>query len=78
VEIPDRSLSERLFGPGIHLSRCEVIFRHMLPAPPGATLQAVQGHGLVLVFAPDQVDGDQPTGLVIPWSQVSYIRFIHS
>lgn len=75
VEIPNSALSERLFGPGIHLSSCEVIFRHMLPAPPSASLQAVQEHGLVVVFTSDQVDEDQPTGLVIPWSQVSYIRF---
>jgi len=79
VDIPNHVLSEELFGPGIHVPRCQVIFRHMLPAPPDATLQHVTRHGIVLVFeAPPSTD-EEPSanGLMVPWGQVSYLRFFH-
>jgi hypothetical protein len=78
VDIPNHVLSEELFGPGIHVPRCQVIFRHMLPVPPDATLQHVTRHGIVLVFeAPPAEDEPSPNGLMVPWGQVSYLKFFH-
>jgi hypothetical protein len=77
LQIPNHMLSEQLFGQGIQITRCQVIFRHMLPAPPEALLQAVMEHGLVMVFPEVDASGEEPTGLLVPWTQVSYIRFFH-
>ena len=75
VEVPDHLLSEALFGPGILVRRCRVVFRHMLPAPESAVLEAVTGHALVL--GAGVVDPAlPPTRLLVPWAQVSYITFI--
>jgi hypothetical protein len=75
VEIPSPALSEKLLGPDVHAARCQVIFRYMLPLPESATLQAVTGHGLVLVFSGADSDGEQHGGLLVPWSQLSYVKF---
>ena len=73
LEIPSPALSEKLLGPDVHAARCQVIFRNMLPLPESATLRAVTGHGLVLVFAAE-ADGEHG-GLLVPWSQLSYVKF---
>ena len=73
LEIPSPALSEQLLGPGVHSARCQVIFRNMLPLPESATLQAVTGHGLVLIFEAE-ADGGHG-GLLVPWSQLSYVKF---
>ena len=79
VEIPNHVLSEELFGAGIHVPRCQVVFRHMLPAPSEAALQHVTAHGLVLIFqAPDAEGAPSSNGLLVPWSQVSYVRLYHA
>jgi hypothetical protein len=79
LSIPSHQLSEELFGPGIGVQRCRVVFRQMLPAPAEATLQAVLGHGLALTFpAADPAAGEeQPTGLLVPWGQISYVTFFY-
>ena len=78
LELPTHILSEALFGQGITVSRCTVVFHHMLPAPPEGTLQGVTDHGLVLIFDPQPSGDDEPiNGLLVPWSQVSYVRFHH-
>jgi len=79
LELPDPTLAERLCGPGIGVTACEVVFHTMLPSPPEATLQAVMSHGLVLVFEPPlEGTAGQPTGLVVPWAQVAYLRFVRA
>lgn len=81
LQIPNHMLSESLFGQGIAVTACQVVFRHMLPAPPEATLHAVLDHGLVIVFPPAPAAGPQdepPTGLLVPWSQLAYVKFIHA
>jgi len=92
VSIPSHELSEALFGPEIRVPAGQVVFRYMLPLPESATLQAVTAHGLVLVFEPSPSEGDkfrQPhpgapqargpelhDGLLVPWSQVTYVKFL--
>lgn len=79
VEIPNHVLSEELFGAGIHVPRCQVVFRNMLPAPPEATLQHLTAHGLVLVFeVPATGEAPLPNGLMVPWAQVSYVRLFRA
>lgn len=74
VEIPNHMLSEALFGSGIQLGWCEVVFRHMLPAPTAGTLHGVNEHGLSILCSGAR-DADQPSGLLVPWSQIAYVRF---
>jgi hypothetical protein len=74
--LPRAGLSEQLLGEDTVLSHCEIVFRTMLPSPPEATLQAVTPHGIVLQTAPESAGGEEaPTGLVVPWDQVAYIRY---
>jgi hypothetical protein len=74
VEIPSHVLSEALFGSGIQLAWCEVVLRHMLPAPAVGTLHGVSEHGLSILYSGAR-DAEQPSGLLVPWSQVAYVRF---
>jgi hypothetical protein len=92
VSIPSHELSEALFGPGTRVPRGQVVFRYMLPLPESATLRAVTAHGLVLVFDPSPSEGDEfrqldpgapqargpelHDGLLVPWSQLSYVKFL--
>lgn len=78
LQVPSHLLSEALFGQGITVSRCTVVFHHMLPAPAEGSLQGVTEHGLVLVFPPQpEGGGEETSGLLVPWNQVSYIKFHH-
>lgn len=78
LEIPSHLLSEALFGEGITVTRCTVVFHHMLPAPPVGTLQGVTPRGLVLIFDPQpEGEDEQSNGLLVPWNQVSYVKFFH-
>ena len=73
LEMPSPALSERLLGPDLHVARCRVVFRNMLPVPESAVLHAVTGHGLTLVF-PAAAEGEHG-GLMVPWSELSYVKF---
>ncbi len=73
LQLPDEGCSERLFGAGMRVSCCEVVFRQMMPAPSAATLTAVLDHGLSLTYEPTEAP-DQPRGLLVPWSQIAYLR----
>ena len=73
LRIPNHMLSEQLFGSGIEVAACEVVFRHMLPAPSTGTLHGVLKHGLAVVY--DEVLAGQPSGLLVPWTQIAYVRF---
>lgn len=66
AQLPDRLLSEQLFGPGVQAERCRLVFKHMLPVADGARVSAVLPHGLSLSFE----DGES---LLVPWGQVSYV-----
>ncbi len=60
--------SEQLFGPGVRVSRCRLVLRHMMPAGAEGRLRAVQDHGVVLEFS-------EGKGVMIPWGQISYATF---
>lgn len=74
LEIPNHMLSEALFGSGIQLSWCEVVFKQMLPAPATGTLHGVSEHGLSVICEGSR-DAGQPSGLLVPWAQIAYVRF---
>lgn len=77
LQIPNHQLSEELFGPGVAVPWCKVVFRHMLPAPAEASLHGVLKHGLAMVFAEPAAADDEPNGLLVPWDQVAYVNFHH-
>lgn len=66
-------LSAALLGRDVETISCRLVFRNMLPAPPEARLLEVLPHGLSLVFDQQPPVEGEPTGMLVPWGQISYI-----